>query len=183
MVEDPQAETPVLQENYLPGSGHFKTTYQADSAIFDTPTKRWAIGIIMAVFFILPFLLPKYHIHLLNTVMIAAMGALMLNFLVGSAHLISFGNAAFMASGAFTAAILSKTFGLPFWACIIAAGAVGALLGTLAGLPAIRLKGPYLVLSTIAIHYIVTVTAALYQSKVGFTAGLELPSRSYFLSR
>lgn len=164
----------------MPGSGNFKTSYKEDSAIFDTPSKKLWAGIFIVFLTILPIFLPKYYIHLLNMILLASIGALMLNFLVGYAGLISFGQAAFLASGAFTSAILTSTFHAPFWCCLPASGVVGMLLGILAGLPATRLKGPYLVLSTIAVHYIVTVAASLYQAKVGYTSGIALPSPELF---
>ncbi|MFH1640250.1 MAG: branched-chain amino acid ABC transporter permease [Chloroflexota bacterium] len=164
----------------MPGSGNFKTGYAADSAIFDTPSKKlWAWAFI-ALLLVLPLVLPKYYVHLLNVVLLASIGTLMLNFLIGYTGMISFGQAAFLASGAFTTAILTHYLHAPFWLCLIAAGLVGALLGTLAGLPAIRLRGAYLVLSTIAIHYIVTVNASLYQAKVGYTAGIAIPEPVLF---
>ncbi len=164
----------------MPGSGHFKTSYQADSAVFDTPGKKlWAVSF-LCFMALLPLLLPRYYVHLLNTVLLASIGALMLNFLVGYAGLLSFGHAAFLASGAFCTAVLTASFQAPFWLCLAASGLVGALLGALAGLPAIRLRGPYLVLSTIAVHYIVTVAASLYQARVGYTAGIYIPQPAIF---
>ena len=100
-----------------------------------------------------------------NLMLIAMLGALSLNYLTGCAGLISIGHAAFYAVGAMTAAITGSQWGWPFPLVLLAAGLMGALAGLLAGLPSLRVRGLYFVLSTFAVHYIVVFGFQEYQFK------------------
>ncbi len=100
-----------------------------------------------------------------NLMLIAMLGALSLNYLTGCAGLISIGHAAFYAVGAMTAAVTGSQWGWPFPLVLVAAGLIGALAGILAGLPSLRVRGLYFVLSTFAVHYIVVFAFQEYQFK------------------
>ena len=101
----------------------------------------------------------------INLMLIAMLGALSLNFLTGSAGLISIGHAAFYAVGAMTGAVVGTQLGAPFVLVLLAAAITGALVGVLAGLPSLRVRGLYFVLSTMAVHYIVVFVFSEYQYK------------------
>ncbi len=127
-----------------------------------------------------------------NLMLIAMLGALSLNYLTGCAGLISIGHAAFYCVGAMAAAVTGSQWGWPFPLVLIAAAAAGALAGLLAGLPSLRVRGLYFVLSTFAVHYIVVFAFQEYQFKffdvvgVPYTAAsigpfdLSTPTRWYF---
>jgi branched-chain amino acid transport system permease protein len=100
-----------------------------------------------------------------NLMLIAMLGALSLNYLTGCAGLISIGHAAFYAVGAMTAAITGSQWGWPFPFVLVAAALAGAMAGILAGLPSLRVRGLYFVLSTFAVHYIVVFVFQEYQFK------------------
>lgn len=100
-----------------------------------------------------------------NLMMITMIGALSLNYLTGSAGLISIGHAAFYAVGAMTAAVTGTQWGWPFPLVLLVAGLAGSVAGLLAGLPSLRVRGLYFVLSTFAVHYIVVFAYAEYQYK------------------
>ena len=74
-----------------------------------------------------------------------------LNLLTGYSGQISLGHAAFVAVGAYIAAILMKDAGLPVFAAVLAAALLTGLLGFLIGAPALRLSGPYLAIATLAL--------------------------------
>ena len=128
----------------------------------------------------------------INLMMITMLGALSLNYLTGCAGLISIGHAAFYATGAMTAAIVGTQFGWPFPLVLLAAAVAGAGVGVLAGLPSLRVHGLYFVLSTMAVHYLVTFVFLEYQFRffdvVGIPYGtpslggfeLNTPTRWYF---
>jgi branched-chain amino acid transport system permease protein len=99
----------------------------------------------------------------INLMLIAMLGALSLSYLTGSAGLISIGHAAFYATGAMTAAIVGTQWGLPFPIAVLAAAVAGALVGVLAGLPSLRVRGLYFVLSTLAVHHVVVFVFQQYQ--------------------
>lgn len=79
---------------------------------------------------------------------IAIMGLVLLTGMTG---LISLGQGAFFAIGAYCTAIMLDSFGLPYWAAIPMSAAVTFILGFLVGIPAVRLEGIYLALATFSL--------------------------------
>lgn len=77
-----------------------------------------------------------------------------LNVLLGLTDLISFGHAGFYAIGAYASAILTLS-GVSFWLALPAAGLLSGVLGGVLAIPAMRVKGPYLAMVTIAFGFIV----------------------------
>jgi branched-chain amino acid transport system permease protein len=67
----------------------------------------------------------------------------------------SFGNAGFMALGAYSAGVTTVKLGLPLAVALVLAVVVGAVVGWLVGLPALRIRGVYLALATIAFAFLV----------------------------
>lgn len=159
-----------------PKSPYLKVSYSKDMVIgaFDTPFRRkWMIvGIFVLVLF--PFMANKYLIHLANLIAIASISALALNLLCGSAGLLSLGHAGFLAAGAYTTAIMTVNFGMPIWVVLPVSAVVGALLGLIAGLPSLRLKGMYLGISTLAIHYVIIYALEEYEYFVGYGYGITI---------
>lgn len=157
-------------------SPYLKTSYSGDMVIeaFDTPFRRKCalFGLLFAIAF--PFLGREYFVHIANLIAISCIGAMALNLLSGSAGLLSLGHAGFMAAGAFTTAIMAVHFKMPIWVVLPTAGVVGALLGFIAGLPSLRLKGIYLGLSTLAMHYVIQYGCSEYQFHGGFGFGIRI---------
>ncbi len=128
----------------------------------------------------------------INLMLIAMLGALSLNYLTGCAGLISIGHAAFYATGAMTAAIVGTQWGWPFPLALAAAAVTGALVGVVAGLPSLRVRGLYFVLSTLAVHHVVVFVFLEYQFRYFDVVGvpyeapvlgayeLNTPMRWYF---
>lgn len=77
------------------------------------------------------------------------------NVLLGLTGLVSFGHVALFAVGAYTSAILVKSVGLPFVLGFIGAGCVAGLVGLLTAIPALRIKGHYLTLLTLALGEVI----------------------------
>jgi branched-chain amino acid transport system permease protein len=98
-----------------------------------------------------------------------------LNMLIGNAGQFSLGNAAFLALGAYTGAYVVLKLGYPFPVALVAAAAVGAVAGLVVGLPALRLRGAYLLMSTLAAHYLVVFAAQRFQEKQFNAAGAIFP--------
>src|SRR5664279_4443642 len=69
-----------------------------------------------------------------------------LNIMVGLAGLLDLGYVAFYAVGAYSYALLAKTFGLAFWILLPLAGILSSFWGVLLGFPVLRLRGDYLVI-------------------------------------
>ncbi|MEU1956029.1 branched-chain amino acid ABC transporter permease [Nocardia rhamnosiphila] len=107
--------------------------------------------------------------YTLNAFLLACMGAIALNLLMGTAGQVSVGNAAFLGVGGFSAAYF-VSHNLMFPLDVILAALVSAVVGILIGLPALRLSGLYLALATLAGHFLVVFVGTEYQSheeKVG----------------
>lgn len=136
-------------------SGIRHTNYAADRALWPVPADRWQIGILLAVALAAPFLLSDLYLsNYLLPWLIWANAALGLNLLMGWAGQIHFGYAAVMAIGAY-AAIHLVSAGVPFEIAIIAGGLLSAAIGMIFGFAALRVKGLYLAVSTLAMQYIV----------------------------
>jgi branched-chain amino acid transport system permease protein len=78
-----------------------------------------------------------------------------LNIVVGLAGLLDLGYVAFYAVGAYSYALLAKTFGLSFWVLLPLAGILAAFWGILLGFPVLRLRGDYLAIVTLAFGEII----------------------------
>jgi branched-chain amino acid transport system permease protein len=153
-------------------SGYFQTNYAGDLSLVETRT-RWVYLVLFLVFLIVyPFMASPFWLDLASQVCLAFIGALALMLLTGYAGLISLGHAGFIAAGAFTTAILFKELNASIFVTLPASGLVGALLGVIFGLPSLRLKGLYLALSTLALHFIVTYAGSEYESKRGYATGV-----------
>jgi branched-chain amino acid transport system permease protein len=159
--------------------GVFKTSYAADMAIYSLPLARWAVAVLVALLVILPLLLNDYYLSILSLVLIAIVGALGLNILVGYTGQISVGHGALMSVGAYTAANLITRVHAPFWLALPAGGAMAAAIGAVIGVPSLRIKGLYLAIATLAGQLIVewTINHVPWISG-GVQASIEVPRPS-----
>jgi branched-chain amino acid transport system permease protein len=163
-------------------SGVFKTSYAADMALYPLPIARWAVAAIAGLFIVLvPLTWGAYPISVLNLVLIAIVGALGLNILVGYSGQISIGTGAFMSVGAYTAANLITHLHVPFWIAVPAGGLMSALIGTIVGIPSLRIKGIYLAIATLAAQLIIEWTINHVQwISGGVQASITIPRPSVF---
>jgi branched-chain amino acid transport system permease protein len=99
---------------------------------------------------VLPFLTNNYVQYVINLVLVYGLVAVGFNVLLGYLGQLAFANTAFFGIGAYALGILMERYGLPFWAALLPAGIAGGLAGLLVGLPALRLKGYYLAIVTLA---------------------------------
>ena len=96
------------------------------------------------------FCTESFMLMILSSIVIFGIAALGLNLLNGYTGQVSIGHGAFMAVGAYVTAYLSITFHSPFIINMIIAIIFAGLLGFIIGLPALRLKGFYLAIATMA---------------------------------
>ena len=134
-----------------------------------------ALVILCLAFAGAPFLLTgSYVLGILLLAMLTVVTAVGLDLVVGYAGQYSFAQGAFTGLGAYTAAILERDWGASFWlqlpAGIMVAGCSGFLLGT----PALRLRGHFLAIVTIAFQTIVVLVLAQWTSFTGGPYGLTL---------
>jgi branched-chain amino acid transport system permease protein len=155
------------------------TSYGEDMALFRTGVQRFWFGFLVVALAALPWaglvLGGNYLPHLLNLVAISAIVAMGLNLLTGSTGLVSLGHAAFVATGAYTAAFLANRFGCPFLLTLPASALLTGLVGVGVGLPALRLKGIYLALATLAFQFIAAYAFLHWESVTGGSGGMSLP--------
>ncbi|HEY1298006.1 MAG TPA: branched-chain amino acid ABC transporter permease, partial [Chloroflexota bacterium] len=127
----------------------------------------------------LPLVAGPVALNLANQVALAALGALALTVLMGAAGQISLGHAALLAAGGFTVGVLTQEVGAPAWVILPAAITAGAALGFVVGLPSLRLRGIYLALSTLALHFAVLYLASEYQTQRRLSTGIVLPDPAF----
>jgi branched-chain amino acid transport system permease protein len=114
-------------------------------------------GLLAVVLFGLPPLLSLYWIDVLTAVAIYSVVALGLGLLMGRVGLVSLGQIAVFALGAWVAARLAYGTSIPFPIVLAIAGLITMALGTAVGLPALRLSGLYLALITLMLAGAITV--------------------------
>lgn len=158
----------------------FKESYREDMRIFQTVwVKIWltlfAVGLLS-----LPFWVDPYIIYMVNISGIAIIAAIGLNILTGLTGQISLGHAAFVALGAYTAAIISSRVDMPFWLTIPAGGIVAALFGVLLGFPCLRLKGLYLAMATMSFGVVVEYGITHWESLTMGVRGISVPAPTIF---
>lgn len=135
----------------------------------------WALlGVLLAALTALPGLAPPVWTVRATLVALYAIGTLGQNLLIGNAGQVSFGQAGFLALGAYGFAHL-RLEGLPFLPALVAAGLLAAGVGALVGLPALRLKGPYLAIATLGFAVAVYEVLAASPALSGGRDGLAVP--------
>lgn len=161
-----------------------KRDYYEDIELFKSRTVLvfTILGLIFLV--LLPLLISKRHflglsIYLVNLITVHSIVAIGLNIVVGYTGQISMGHAGFFAIGAFTTLILILRTGFPLLLALPVAAFVSAAFGFLLGLPALRLKGPYLAIATLGFGMAVTTTIK-HLEFFGGRMGLQAPKLKLF---
>jgi branched-chain amino acid transport system permease protein len=137
-------------------TGVYHTTYGKDLALRHTRAEYIRLGLVAAVAVWLPFGLSPYWLGWTNIILMAAIAAVGLNILTGYTGLVSLATGAFLGVGAYASANLTVFFHWPMIPAVLAATLVAALIGAFFGLPALRLKGLYLAISTFAAQEILS---------------------------
>jgi len=129
-----------------------------------------AVAAVVAVALVVPFMFGPYRVSQFTLVLVYAVAVLGLNLLVGYNGQISLGHGAFFALGAYTAALLIEKAGVPYLLTLPASGLVCLVAGFLFGIPALRLRGLYLALVTLALAI---ATPQLIKRFDGLTEGTQ----------
>ena len=155
-------------------TGVYHTTYRADLALRHTWLEYVRLGLAIALVLALPSLVSPFWLTVLNQIGIAIIGAIGLNILVGYTGQISLGQGGFLAVGAYTAGVVSVKTGASPLVGVTAAVVVTAVVGAFFGLPALRLKGLYLAIATLAAQQIVVWVITHWEWVTGGTDALLL---------
>ncbi len=158
--------------------GDYHQNYGEDQGWWQTRFIKAKMILLLAVIFIgIPVFLPGYYLGVATMVGYTAMGALGVQLLIGYTGLITLGHAAFIAVGAYTSTLLVLQFpwpkpllewGMAYPISIIAAGLAAGLWSVVFGLPSAKVKGFYLILTTMAAQFItVDFILTQYISQIG----------------
>src|ERR1700730_16707414 len=166
-------------------SGQFKTSYAADAAVFPILQDRVGIAVILGLaFVVVPLAFSSFWISaILIPILVFSLAAIGLNLLTGYAGQISLGTGAFMGVGAYACYKLTTLFpDMNIIVLILASGFAAAAIGTLFGLPSLRIKGFYLAVATLAAQFFLSWCFIripwLYNYNV--SGAIEVPTRTLF---
>lgn len=158
--------------------GDYHQDYARDQGWWQSRFIKGKMILLLAMFYIgIPLLLSDYWIGVANMIGYTLMGALGVQLLIGFSGLITLGHSAFLAVGAYTSTLLVLQFpwprvfldwGIAYPLSVIAAAFVAGLWSVLFGLPSAKVKGFYLILTTMAAQFItVDFVLTQYVSKIG----------------
>ena len=134
---------------------------------------RALLGLLLAAVAVFPWLAPDHAVFRATLVALFAIGVMGQNLLIGYTGQISFGQAGFLAIGAFTFGHL-RIGGAPFLLALAGAGLAAALAGVLVGFPSLRLKGPYLAIATLGFGVAVYQVFVNWEVLSGGRSGLAI---------
>ncbi|ACE99963.1 inner-membrane translocator [Rhodopseudomonas palustris TIE-1] len=160
-------------------SAHVRTSYAQSEQLFPSKNAAFWYAVLVAALIAAPYVLESYYLSQLVFVLIYAIVGIAMNVLSGQAGQVSIGHAAFMAIGAYSAAVAEK-YGLPLPVYLVLAGGFTGLIGYLVGLPALRLHGIYLAIATLAFAFIVEEIVTRWESVTNGNEGLMLGAPSLF---
>ncbi|MHB8092649.1 MAG: branched-chain amino acid ABC transporter permease [Syntrophales bacterium] len=153
----------------------FHENYAQDTAIYKT---RLHVGVIFAFLVLLaicPLFLSDRIVTIMTMIGIAIISVHGLNILTGYSGQISIGHVGFMAVGAYTSAFLTVHWGWSFWAALPCAALAAGVAGLIFGLPSLKIKGFYLIMATIAAHFIIIWLIIQLRGITGGTDGMAVP--------
>ncbi len=149
-------------------------SYREESRFARRRSTRLLLVALAAALAALPWYAHPSWVVRFTLIWLYAIGVMGQNLLIGYTGQISFGQAGFLAIGAYTFGHL-KIFGWPFLPALAAAGSAAALAGVLVGFPSIRLKGPYLAIATLGFGVAVYQIFAGSELLSGGRTGLAVP--------
>ncbi len=157
----------------------FKTDYAQDLQLFKHGGQTFWYGALAVALVFVPWLLSPYFVSQVTFVLIYSIVALGLMLLSGFTGQISLGHAAFLAVGAYTEGVLAAK-GWPFPFSMAAAALTAGIVGVIVGTPALRVKGIYLAIATMAFNIIVEEVLARWESMTGGNTGLQVGPLAMF---
>lgn len=149
-------------------------SYREDLRFARKPITWVLLGVLLAALLALPWYAHSSWVVRLTVIALYAIGVMGQNILIGYTGQISFGQAGFLAIGAYTFGHL-KLLGVPFLLALLGAGITAGLAGVLVGFPSLRLKGPYLAIATLGFGIAVYQIFANSELLSGGRSGLAVP--------
>lgn len=166
-----------MSTTFLP-CGKYHETYRQDHAWWQTRFIRIKMALLFLTLFVLiPVFADDYWLSVCNQIGYTVLGALGVQLLIGFCGQVTLGHAAFLAVGAYTSTLLILEFpwpeilmkwGLAYPVSILIAAVVAGIWCVLFGLPSAKVKGFYLILTTMAAQFItVDFIITQYISQIG----------------
>jgi len=147
-------------------------SYREELQLIRKPWTRVWVGAFVLCLLLLPWFAPEHITYIASIVFIYSIGVQGQNILIGYTGQISFGQAGFLAIGAFTFGHLNQA-GVPWPLGVLAAGLAAGVFGIIVGFPSLRLKGPYLAIVTmgfgIAVYQIFVNSEVLSGGRMGLS--------------
>jgi branched-chain amino acid transport system permease protein len=156
-------------------AGVFAETYAEDIRLVRTGKQRLSLALFLLALVCVPLVVGARLLAVTNIMLVTAVVVVGLQITTGYSGQVNLGQAAFMGVGSYATAVAATTFGLPFWLAIPAGGAAAAAFGFVFGLTAVRIKGFYLALTTIAAQFVFHFSVLnLPKSWLGGSQGMSL---------
>ena len=156
--------------------------YAQDVRLVRSPAGALGIVALVVLFLGMPLFVNDSWATIFVIAGFSAIAALGLNLLTGYTGLPSLGTAGFIALGAFCASYLGRGddalpagLGWEFWQYTLFALALGAIVGFVVGLPALRLRGVYLSIATLAIVFVTLYVLKSWEVVSGGNSGTSMP--------
>ncbi|HKW07979.1 MAG TPA: branched-chain amino acid ABC transporter permease [Candidatus Dormibacteraeota bacterium] len=140
------------------------------SRIRSAPPRYWLVLVVILFLVGLPTVVSSFLASEWAAALVLAIAIMGLNILVGYSGQLSLGHGAFMALGAYSAAILAHRYHVDYMLAIPIAGLITGAVGFLFGIPALRLSPLYLALATFALA---VVTPSLIKRPAQLTGGVQ----------
>ena len=145
-------------------------SYREELQLIRKPWTRVWVAALLVALIALPWYAPEHVTYICTIIFIYAIGVQGQNLLIGYTGQISFGQAGFLAIGAFTFGHFNR-LGVPWPVGLLASGLLAGFFGILVGFPSLRLKGPYLAIVTmgfgLAVHQVFLNSELLSGGRMG----------------
>lgn len=147
-------------------------SYREELQLIRKPWTRTWVGTLVVALALLPFYGPEHVTYVVTIIWLYAVGVMGQNILIGYTGQISFGQAGFLAIGAYTFGHLIR-IGIPWPLALLLGGVAAGVFGLLVGFPSLRLKGPYLAIATmgfgIAVYQVFVNSEVLSGGRMGLS--------------
>ncbi len=144
-------------------------------AIFRTRSQWGGLLAFLVLLAVCPLFLSERVLTILTMIGIAIISVHGLNILTGYCGQISIGHVGFMAVGAYASAILTARLGWPFWVALPCAALAAGVAGLIFGLPSLKIRGFYLIMATVAAHFIIIWLVLHLSNLTGGPDGMPVP--------
>ena len=172
--------TGLVRRSSRGGHPHRNLTldYAQDLRLFRGPWRKLGLVLLVVLYLWIPSYFSLYVLGVLTLCGVYAIGTIGLNILTGYAGQVSLGHAFFFGAGAYAAAYLGANRQWPLLAYLLAAAAIGFVVGAIVGPFALRLRGNYLVIVTLGLVFLGEHLWKNWESVTGGGSGASVKAAS-----